>query len=256
MSKNTAKSVVSVPSASTATVVIDATPETIEMRVNRAFEYFMAEATEKSVVSEIIDMYGKADKSDKAAMRTMVENIRDARLEELDMVGAVSAKMTRDAMVSTPTSKKSEIDYNVVVAHRIVALRHAAHAILSGITLPEGIEKDMIDIDTISDLVVNFGESDITDEIVKAAHSLATAKITRSGARRSIQDVIDAAFEDAESGHFMTVADIRRKGATPDYTPSDGAIAARLFPKSGKCTLSGIEAVEATATDPRGARKI
>lgn len=250
MSKNTAKSV---SSAKTATVEV---PETVEASIKSTFDRVVSGLSVPSVVSEIIDMYGKADKSDKATMRVTVENIRDARIESLDMIGAGSAKMTRDAMVSTPTSKKSEIDYNTVVAHRIVALRFAALDIMGGTTLPDGIESDMLDFEVIKDIVANFTERDVTDEMDKTVKSIANTKITRSGTRRNIQDVIDKAFEDAETGHFMTVADIRRKGATSDYTPSDGAIAAKLFPKSGSSKVSGVAPVDATASEPRGARKL
>lgn len=59
------------------------------------------------------------------------------------------------------------------------------------------------------------------------------------GVRRDIAEHIRQAFAEHESGHFLTVADIRGFKSTEygDDAPSAGAISARLFPNSGKSTL-------------------
>lgn len=87
---------------------------------------------------------------------------------------------------------------------------------------------------------------------VKAAVKLAQGKAAKvsksglsgprvgSGERKNIGDHIRQAFSDQESGTFLTVAEIRKFESTEyasDNPPSAGAISARLFPTSGKCTL-------------------
>lgn len=64
-----------------------------------------------------------------------------------------------------------------------------------------------------------------------------------TGERRDIGKHILNAFADVEPGTFLTVAEIRAKRSDEygDNPPSAGAISARLFPKSGKFTLEGIQ---------------
>lgn len=66
---------------------------------------------------------------------------------------------------------------------------------------------------------------------------------TFTGERRDIGKHIASAFAEVESGTFLTVAEIRNHKSDEygDNPPSAGAISARLFPSSGKCTVEGIE---------------
>lgn len=60
--------------------------------------------------------------------------------------------------------------------------------------------------------------------------------------RRDIGLHIEHVFASAEPGDFLTVAEIRRR-PSPEYAdspPSGGAIAARLFPASGRMTVPGV----------------
>jgi hypothetical protein len=62
---------------------------------------------------------------------------------------------------------------------------------------------------------------------------------TSSGERHDIGEHIRQAFENVPSGQFLTIAEIRNSKSTEygDNPPSAGAISARLFPQSGKCSL-------------------
>jgi hypothetical protein len=66
---------------------------------------------------------------------------------------------------------------------------------------------------------------------------------TFTGERRDVGQHILSAFADVEPGTFLKVSEIR-KHKSEEYgndSPSAGAISARLFPKSGNCTVEGIE---------------
>jgi hypothetical protein len=100
------------------------------------------------------------------------------------------------------------------------------------------------------------GEEPEVPAVVKAAVKLAMGKsakvggATRSGGasqpfdgpRRDIAKHILSAFEGLESGEFLLISEIRKHHSEEygDNPPSAGAISARLFPSSGKCTIEGI----------------
>jgi hypothetical protein len=86
-------------------------------------------------------------------------------------------------------------------------------------------------------------------------------KATSSGAvydgpRRDIAKHIQEAFADSDSGTFKLISEIRKFKSSeyPDEHPSAGAISARLFPKSGKCTVEGITP-DTNEKGDKGARK-
>jgi hypothetical protein len=94
------------------------------------------------------------------------------------------------------------------------------------------------------------GDEPEASSTVKAAVKLALGKSARvggsgrsgashDGPRGDIGEHIREAFADKASGDFMSVAEIRNFKSTEygDRQPSAGAISARLFPTSGKCSL-------------------
>lgn len=111
------------------------------------------------------------------------------------------------------------------------------------------------------------GEEPEVSTLAKRALKLATGKVKTgggtgsrapfTGTRRDIGKHILAAFTDKNSGDFLTVAQIvsHKSEEYGTESPSPGAVSARLFPKSGKCTLEGIEPVDASDGTPKGARK-
>lgn len=97
------------------------------------------------------------------------------------------------------------------------------------------------------------GDEPEVSTVVKNAVKLAQGKSAKAGGRsgggstftgerRDIGKHIASAFAGVESGTFLTVAEIKKHKSDEygDSSPSAGAISARLFPKSGKCTVEGI----------------
>ena len=77
-----------------------------------------------------------------------------------------------------------------------------------------------------------------------------------TSARRDIGAHIASAFAELPDGTFLTVREIRRHRSDEygDEFPSAGAISARLFPSSGRCTVPGVEPGE-NERGVRGARR-
>lgn len=107
------------------------------------------------------------------------------------------------------------------------------------------------------------GDAPEVSPVVRAAFKAAQGKGTggrggsSGGPRKDIGKHIREAFAEAENGTFLTIAEIAKFKSTeyPDSPPSQGAVSARLFPSSGKCTVEGVEPVDKDGSNPKGARK-
>lgn len=112
------------------------------------------------------------------------------------------------------------------------------------------------------------GDEPEVSAVVRNAVKLALGKAAKAGAtrtsagtytgeRRDIGKHIAEAFAGQPVGSFLTVAEIR-KFESDEYgtnPPSAGAISARLFPQSGKCTIENIEPAT-NEKGNKGAKKI
>ena len=107
------------------------------------------------------------------------------------------------------------------------------------------------------------GEAPETGYVARTALKIAAGKApgakastgggsTYQGERRDVAVHIQSAFENELTGKFLSVAEIRKFKSAEygDDAPSAGAISARLFPKSGTCTVEGIE----PGTNDKGVR--
>lgn len=107
------------------------------------------------------------------------------------------------------------------------------------------------------------GDAPESSAIVRSAVKLASGKASGSrksgvgtgaggGVRRDIGKHIESAFDGVDAGTFLTVAEIRthKSAEYGDEPPSAGAISARLFPSSGKSTVTGVE----PGTNDKGVR--
>jgi hypothetical protein len=76
------------------------------------------------------------------------------------------------------------------------------------------------------------------------------------GVRRNVANHIANAFADKPVGTFLKVSEIvnTRSDEYGDVPVSPGAVSARLFPSSGKCTVPGVEG--ATENGAKGGRKV
>lgn len=106
---------------------------------------------------------------------------------------------------------------------------------------------------------------EVPSEVVSAFRLVRGGKVraTRSastggtGERRDLGKHIKEAFDAVEDGTFLSVAEIKKHKSSeyPDESPSAGAISARLFPKSGPCTVEGIEPGVGGDKNTKGAYK-
>jgi len=92
---------------------------------------------------------------------------------------------------------------------------------------------------------------------VRAASGGAGTSTPHDGPRRDLGKHIAQAFENVESGTFLSVADIRKFQSDEygDEQPSAGAISARLFPAKGECTIEGIRPGTGGEKGTKGAYK-
>jgi hypothetical protein len=128
-------------------------------------------------------------------------------------------------------------------------------------------QKTVNEVDTLAKYT-GEGEKPEVSALAQRALKLAQGKSVKggggggpkapfTGTRRDIGKHIQAAFADKASGDFLTIAQIvtHHSEEYGNEAPSPGAVSARLFPRSGKCTLEGVEPVDAKDGQPKGARK-
>lgn len=202
----------------------------------------------------------------------------------LDLLKIVQSQAgaTRETVVKQP------VDPTEALLERVVPALLAAHLILPG----EGVAADWAEranakAHELTDhvkryreyLIENEGktgddrapEPEGIDRLVLAAARLAQGKpVTRkaarpkapsdgtprvsSGVRRDVAAHIAEYFADKPVGHWASVSEIANFDSQ-EYAgdhPSSGAVSARLYPKSGTCTLDG---VAPEARDKKGAVK-
>jgi len=236
----------------------------------------------EAAVSTVNEQYRALDgQKPKNAARTWLEEQMLEAVGKLDAVLARSYSQLKAGLSAGGGSKAEKAPADPTAAY---VQRQATLALASQIVARQRPEGDGVD-EKVSELVTTSQEQveayqtwlDNEDEdkgdapdvspVVRAAFKAASGKGTgggskgvHSGPRGDIAKHVSSAFADQESGAFLTIAEIA-KHQSPEYPsapPSQGAVSARLFPKSGKCTIEGVEPVEKGAVDgknPKGARK-
>jgi len=207
-------------------------------------------------------------------------------MEKMNLQLARAYMQLSDALM-TPAAKKSAestpTDPTEAFTQKVAALRVAEQLVTSQV--PEGVAEDWADktsalvseslsaaqnyLAWVNSTAEDKGEEPEVSAVVRAAVKLSQGKagrITRAssgggssyeGPRRSIAAHIENAFAGVEPGTFLTIAQIRATKSEEygDELPSAGAISARLFPPSGKCTVEGIEP-GTSAEGNKGATKL
>lgn len=209
----------------------------------------------------------------------MKEHMNSMQIAPAKAYMQLTDKMTAGG--GTKAADKAPADPTEAAVQRIATLQLARQFVVVG----EGVGEDLQE--RVDKLVTESGEGvegyltwlqadeeSRGDEpeaslVVKNAAKLALGKAAKaggnksggtfSGERKDIGKHILEAFASQEDGAFLTVAEIRKftseeYGNTP---PSAGAISARLFPQSGKCTLveQGIQP-DTNEKSNKGARKV
>lgn len=196
------------------------------------------------------------------AKTLLTDKMRDA-MSSLDIQLARSYMVVQDNLSAgtTPKSERVPADPTEAYVQRTVGL-DLARALL---VRPEGVtddaearaEKLYSEVYPLAETYLAWSASDDESKgdepdvptFVKNAVKLAQGKAAKVGGTRSgpsstgerhdIGEHIRQAFENVASGTFLTIAEIRNAKSTEygDNPPSAGAISARLFPSSGKCSL-------------------
>lgn len=236
-------------------------------------------------VAKVVTEYRNLDgiKPKNKAKAHLNESMKDAMNAD-DLVKARAYLQLHESMTAGSgggsTKEKAPADPTEAFVQRSATLALATYLLTPG----EGVGEDW---ETKRDELVSSSQSQaeqylayVQDEsedkgdepevspVVRNAVKLAVGKSAKvggrsgggsfDGPRRDIGNHILSAFADQPIGTFLTVAEIR-KHQSEEYgtdSPSAGAISARLFPASGKCSLveKGIQP-DTNEKGNKGARK-
>ncbi len=207
-------------------------------------------------------------KAKNAAKAWLVEQMK-AQMEAQSIVGARSYLQLSEGMTAGSASHtpKAPTDPTQAFVQAEATLRLAAELHTPGEGVAEDNEAKVVElVDASREQATGYlawlqndaedkGDEPEVTAVVKNAVKLAVGKAAKvggrtnsgggtfTGERRDIGKHIQSAFADLEDGAFLTVAEIR-KHVSEEYgesLPSAGAVSARLFPSSGKCTVEGVE---------------
>lgn len=205
----------------------------------------------------------------KNAGKNLVNERLKARVNELDIVGGKAYMMISEALTAGAGAKAERPPADPTEAF---VQRYAAIALgLSLLTIPEGVDEASAttraqeQVESLRGAAQEYmvwaqapedsrGDEPEVVGTVKQAVKLAmgkTAKVggggrvggSHEGPRHSIEEHIRQTFADEEPGTFKSIAEIRnfKSEEYGDTPPSAGAISARLFPQSGKCSLDFVK---------------
>lgn len=220
-------------------------------------------ATDGTPMERLVAKYRDADRIGKAKLRKKVNKDMLDAITSGNLEDAMANKAILDQFVRNSARESVPTDPRALLKVRITALRRAADYLESGSHAPAPTgDETPLDVTTMA-----LGDYALTDEdevaIEDQAVRFATARLTGTGRRNSLTDhIIQAVSDLGAEGNVVTIRSIAgyRSNSLPEGAPSDGAIAARLFPvdKNGLprvCTVPGVVPVDSVpGIHPRGAR--
>lgn len=222
-----------------------------------------AETTVKSVLTGLTEMALSRSESGfdrlDTKSRNLVRKALKARFDRLMGEGPGSFPAAQSVWSvlgtlsgSTRSTDKPEIDLKSETVRFVRILRFAADELVAGNVGFDGFDAIALDETDFADL------PDLSDEEVEMARKIANRKIARKSPENDIAAAIRTAFANVPVGTYMKVSDIRRNMDKSFKSDSswDGRISARLFPKSGTCTVDGIDPVSTGPDGRKGARKV
>jgi hypothetical protein len=176
----------------------------------------------ESDLATVTDSYASLTQGDKATARTWTETQRDQAVRDMDIAAARAWMTIREALVTV--SVRPQVD------PKVAAIRTAAL-----LTVAAGRIAQTFDFDAAA--IRNYTVTESDTATIERLSKIVGGTGTKAP-RGSVQAYVDDAFVDVEPGTFLTCGEIARAAGAP----SDGAIAARLFPRDGSaCTLTGVE---------------
>lgn len=209
----------------------------------------------ESAVNGDLAPFATADAATKRAVRAEVErSIKDAlRTKEYEVAGDLQD--TLDALLAAKITKgeSAPVDYTQALADKINSFQ-VATLMLATFGAPDGSAVDMERLLTLID--EEPASLDATLAGIALAESVKITRTVRSESRVDLAAHVAEVISAHESGTFLKISEVAKVSteAAPNGLPSQGALAARLFPTSGDCTLAGVEPVPATSTSPKGLR--
>ena len=235
-----------------------------------------------SEVEKVVVEYRTLDgiKAKNKAKAFLNEGMKSA-MNESDIVQARSYLQLTESMTAGSTSKteKAPADPTEAFVQRSATLQLATSLLVPGEGVAEDHEEKAAALVSesqaaaeqylayLQDESEDKGDEPEVSTVVRNAVKLALGKAAKAGSsrtgggytgeRRDIGKHIEQAFADHPVGTFLTVAEIR-KFVSEEYgqaLPSAGAISARLFPQSGKCTIESVEP-DTNEKGNKGARKV
>lgn len=252
------------------TTEAESAPAEVEIDLTQ-FESALAEALEGAdaatgtvpevLVAKVRDAYqalpgakGKS-KAKQVLSEGMTSAIGAGNLAHAQAYVALQKDAAVPAKSGSSSAPKKVVDPAVAATEHLATLTLALF--IAQANLPEGVDAEKVKADAQTQASDAFADAltqveDVKEDaspIVRKAIKLATSKIRAgggsngSGVRRDLGAHIKAAFDAAESGQFLSVAEIRKfpSGVYGDDLPSAGAISNRLQPKSGSATtIEGI----------------
>lgn len=247
-------------------------------------------------LAEVVKAYRELGaKGKREAKKAVQEGMREA-VNEQNIIKAKSFMVLGEALDNAAASKSAtkervQVDPTEGFAARAVALR-LANEIFTG-TVPDGVAETWKEkanelystakgqVQAYSDYLaakasaaegVEVAEPEGIEDAVKAAFRIAQGKASGAakvrsaagprpafdGPKRDIRKHLAEAFADKEVDAFMTVAEIKsfKSAEYGDDEPSSGAISSRLFPNSGKPTVSAAGVEPFISDGKKGARKV
>lgn len=183
--------------------------------------------------------YIAANVSIKANVRKMLNQGMMDAVDKLDIEAATNWKRAIEGCTGAKAAKAATpVNHAQIVAKRAYVLIAAGRAILDG-TVPNGINPADVDFSEVRDIYDTLDNSD--GSLNKDIEALSTQKVTKSTERVDIGAHIASVIEGAQPGTFFSVRTIASTSteSAPNGCPSDGAVAMRLFPQKGQCTLIG-----------------
>lgn len=203
--------------------------------------------------------YTAANVTIKANVRKVLNADIHDNIDKMDIEGATAAKTALTGCMGTKAAKvATPVNHTEIVANRVTSLIGAAIALIRGNVVPTGINPADVDFTSIQDIpgfsdIVSIG--DIMDFADNAdITTIAGQKVTKSAERVDIGAHIAKVIEGAEIGTFFSVRHIASMSTeiAPNGCPSDGAVAMRLFPQKGLCTLIGTLPIKPVTTPVKG----
>lgn len=233
-------------------------------------------------IDKVVTEYRVLDgvKAKNKAKAFLNEGMKSA-MNESDIVKARSFLQLTESMTAGSTAKaeKAPADPTEAFVQRSATLQLANSLLVPG----EGVADDHASrtealvsesqaaaeqyLAYLQDESEDKGEEPEVSAVVRNAVKLALGKAAKAGSsrtgggytgeRRDIGKHIVEAFADHPVGTFLTIAEIR-KFVSDEYgqsLPSAGAISARLFPQSGKCTIESVRP-DTNEKGNKGAEKV